>query len=442
MKKSVIWALLAAGVAALLGGCGGYTGPKTATITGTVLDLDSNPVRDAHVWTVDGSTVSSVTGAYQLPDTRHGEVKVQADITINGVKYKGANWSLNFDNEQTQNVNIVVGPASSAAAIKGRVQDRNGNFLENVAVYAYNGAGSSARAFTDFEGKYTLDGLLSNLDYTVTASARTYGNDSDVVNLLPGEVRTENFVLGNAGLPNFNPPTNLDVVTWVSHTDPTRAPVTGISPIDAFKQMYDKRYKPSLSSSTTSSSDLTRSLRSDIIVESDLFWDEISDPDLLGFNVYRNNGFVTNLNFLDFDAEPNAAYYVDIGPNVGSNYSYGVTALATLYPDLNNTESGLSNVVFASTLDRLDLLSVGVAPLTFRWLGGSGATEYFVFLFDQFPGVGVDWIWDNLADPATGTSYVYNGPSLEIGRTYYYLVLGQANGGSSRTISQIGSFQA
>jgi hypothetical protein len=147
------------------------------------------------------------------------------------------------------------------------------------------------------------------------------------------------------------------------------------------------------------------------------------------------------MNYYDFMADPLSSYYVDIGPNPNSTYSYAITALATLFPDYNNTESDFSNVVTARTLDALDLASVTFSPLTFRWFSGSGASEFYVFLFDRFPGVSVDYIWSNLSDPAFGTSYQYNGPGLAPNWTYYFVVLGSANGGSSRTISQIGSFQ-
>lgn len=434
MRTSVFMPLLPLTIS-VLAGCGGYVGPKTATVTGTVLDVDNNPVIGARVYTVDSSTYSSTSGAYVLTFNRHGEVKVRAELIKNGVTYTGVNWALNFDNEQTQNINIVVGPVSTKAKIVGTVRDRDGFLLENVPVYAYSGAGSSQRTFTNSEGAYVLEDLLSSVAYTVSASARTYRNDTDGVVLSSGESRTLNLVLGNPANTAFNAPTNLEVVTWVSPTDPTRSASGTDDVFSKFKKSFDPRYKEGAAIQT-------RALRDDLIVESDLFWDEITHSDLLGFNLYRGNGATSSLSYLDFLAEPVAAYYVDIGPNVMSTYSYGVTALATVYPDTSTSESDLSNIVTAETLDRLDLLTVNFAPLTFRWLAGSGAEEYYVFLYDEFPGVAATWIWDNLSSPTSSTLLTYTGPSLQPGRTYYYLVLGTANGGSSRTISQVGSFQA
>ena len=49
---------------------------------------------------------------------------------------------------------------------------------------------------------------------------------------------------------------------------------------------------------------------------------------------------------------------------------------------------------------------------------------------------------DNEAAPVTSTSWVYSGPAFVPGRTYYWFVLGLANGDASRTISQVWSFKA
>lgn len=437
MKKSALFALVSL---AILGGCGGFTGSKTSTITGTVLDIDNNPVRDARVWTIDSETRTSTAGTYQLTSNRHGELKVTAEIVKSGVTYRGSNWALNFDNEQTQNVNIVVGPKATNGKIVGVVKDRDGFVLENVPVYAFNGAGSASRDFTNSLGEYVLEDVLANVTYTVSASARTYRSDTENVVLNPSETRTVNFILGNPGIPGFDPPENLDAVTWVSHPDANRSPQENNDVIKNLKGLFDPRFKSSLALPKGTKLP-ARGIDPNRLVETDLFWDAIFHDDLLGYGIYRSPGVTTTLSPYDFMSDPLSAYYVDIGPNPSSTYSYGVTALATLYPDFNNTESDLSNVVTARTLDLLDLISPTFSPLTFRWLSGSGATEFYVFLFDRYPGIGVDQIWDNLGSPAFGTSQQYTGPSLAPNRTYYFLVLGTANGQSSRTISQIGSFQ-
>ncbi len=437
MKKSALFSLLSL---AFVAGCGGFTGPKTANITGSVLDIDFNPVREARVWTIDSETRSSTAGTYQLTSNRPGELKVTAEIVKDGVTYRGSNWALNFDNETTQNVNIIVGPKHTNGKIVGVVRDRDGFLLENVPVYAFNGSGSASRDFTNSLGQYVLEDVIAGVEYTISASARTYRSDTEVVVLDPAETRTINFILGNPGIPGFDPPTNLDAVTWVSHPEALRSPGGAEDPVKNIKRIFDPRFASPLAPPKNNKLQ-TRGIDPDRLVETDLFWDPIGHDDLLGYGIYRSPGVTTVMNPYDFMSDPLASYYVDLGPNPNSTYSYAVTALATLYPDFNNTESDFSNVVNARTLDLLDLISPTFSPLTFRWLSGSGASEYYVFLFDRFPGIGVDPIWDNQSDPAFGTSYQYDGPGLAPNRTYYFLVLGTANAGSSRTISRIGSFQ-
>jgi hypothetical protein len=437
MKKSALFGVLTLGVLALLTGCGGFTGPKTATVTGSVLDLNSNPVRNAKVWTLDATTFSSATGTYELPGNRPGELKVTAEITKDGVKYRGSNWALNFDNEQTNNVNVVVGPVSSNGKVTGLVVDRAGNPLENVSVFAFNGAGSASRDFTNSLGQYTLVDVLSGVTYEISATAQGYRSDVSVVTLGNSETRVVNLILDDPVPTEFDAPTGLDAVTWVTPVDPTRAPNAG-DPYLKVKQRFDKRYRADgvmVAQRRAENRGLTN-----LIVETDLFWDSFTHPDLLGYFIYRSPGDTSVMNYLDFSADPLSAFYVDIGPNESSTYSYAISAVAALYPDFPNMESPLSNIVVVDTLDELILQNVTSGP-TFRWLSGSGADEFYVFLYDEFPGVEVDWIWDNLSDPAFGTSYGYDGPNLLSGRTYYYLVLGTANGGASRTLSQIGSFQ-
>ena len=146
MRKNAVVLASWSALALILAGCGGFTGPRTSTITGTVLDVDGVQVTGARVWTLDSSTTTSTSGAYVLERSRAGEVKITAEITRNGVLYRGLNHALNFENEQSQNLNIVVGAVSEAAKLVGTVRDREGFLLENVSVWAFNEIGSCIRS--------------------------------------------------------------------------------------------------------------------------------------------------------------------------------------------------------------------------------------------------------------------------------------------------------
>jgi hypothetical protein len=110
-----------------------------------------------------------------------------------------------------------------------------------------------------------------------------------------------------------------------------------------------------------------------------------------------------------------------------------MTSLNTL-----SNESNFSNRVVVDTLGDMNTDAVTFGPTTFHWQSGSGSTSYTVFVFDRFPALGVDSIWNG---STAGTQLAYGGPAVS-GHRYYYVVLGQANSGSSKTLSFIDSFIA
>ncbi len=434
MRHNVgIW--VCALVAGLLAGCGGgSTVSRSATVTGSVLDINFDEVRDARVYANGVETFSSPSGVYQLLTVETGIVEIIAEIVQNGVTYRGRNAVLNFENTQTNNCNIIVAPVSELGRITGNVKDLQGLNLEGASVFAFNGTGSSQRAFTDRNGNYVLADLVGGVSYRLSAGGSGFSSAQTDITVVAGQARTANFTVDDAGLPFLDPPQNLSGISWVSPNYAVRSAGTG-NPYAWIKQLHDKRQRPAQVASKT------RALRDDLIVEVDLFWDVQQFPDLLGYGIYRVASAVGPVAEYDFIAEPLAGYYVDIGPNVNTTYSYALTTLSTLFPDFNSTESDLSNRAVVDTLDRLSLGPVFVNPVQFTWSSFSRAEEFIVYVFDQFPGVGVQAFWDNSGNPTTGTSLDYTGPSLVAGHTYFYVVLGLANGGSSRTISEIGSFQ-
>lgn len=420
-------------VLVLVAGCGGEEVSKTSVMSGTVLDIDNNPVRDAVVSTRYGSTRTSAAGSFSLTAQANGAVEVTATATRNGVRFVGRSTAFNYKNESTQSVNIVVGDEDEAGTIRGNVRDRDGNALQDASVYAYNGAGASLRSFTDSNGDFEFRDLVGGVTYRVLAGGQGYRSDSTQIALGIRDERTVDFVLDDPGLPNLVPPQNIFGITWVSPSDATRRP--NGNPYDAIKKLIDPRYGSRRSTvvSKTRAVDGT-------LAEVDLQWDEQQFDDLLGYGIYRASSANGILDGYDFLPEPLAAYYVDLGTRTNSTYSYAVTTISAAYPDFpDETESDLSDRVVAETLGRLNLSNPTFNPLTFRWQSGSGAESYSVYLFEEFPGIGVDPVWSS-ATRVTGFSKVYDGPQLSAG-TYYYIVLGWANNDDSRTISQIGTIK-
>jgi len=422
--------LILIGLAALgvlvIAGCGGETGPKTSTVTGTVLTRDADPMRDATV-TANGQTTRTTTsGAFFLENLGDGDIEVRAQATVNGTRYVGRTVIFNLEDAQQNNVNIMVARESEVGTIRGTIRDRDGFLLQGASIFAYVGLGSSVRAVSDENGNFEMREVPSG-DLTLSATGRGYRSDQTFITLGNRQDRTINFTLDEPGLPSLNPPTLSSVSTWVSHPDATRGESEGALAW-AKKHLGGREANPKSTS---------RSLRTDMIVETDLEWNSIQFPDLLGFNVYRGFGANGSVSALDLSFDPLANYYVDIGLQPDSTYSYALSTVATLYPDFNNTESTLSSRIVVDTLNLLNINPVSAGP-RFSWQGGSGADIYQVFVFDGFPSAGSNFYYQT--NTTSGLNYVYDGPTLQSGRTYYYIVLGTANGGESRTISQVGTF--
>jgi hypothetical protein len=330
-----------------------------------------------------------------------------------------------------------VAPESQLSRVIGTVRDREGFLLTGASVFLHNFAGNSQRVFTDSNGRFEMREVAGGLNYTMAAAGLGYQSDIDTLTIPANRTITVDFVLGLPQLVNVLPPQNISARTWVSPRDVTRSR----DHQDAYagiKQEFDPLYRDHPQAGKEGA---TRAIRSDIHVHVDMFWDQDVFSNLLGYGIYRGVGSSPSLVSHDFLPEPIAAFYTDLGLNPSTRYEYALTTLATLFNQFPDTaESSLSNVVVAETLAELRLNDLQRSPLTFRWQPGSGAEEYVIFLFEEFPSINESSIWNNASDRATGTAFVYNGPSLIPGETYYYLVLGLANGDSSRTFSQIESF--
>lgn len=417
-------------------GGGGGGGGRTASVSGTVTDVNGDPVRGARVWTRDGQTTTTTTGAYILRNQRNDNLDVHAEIVQNGVRYKGQNVGVTVQGLPTESVNIVVAPINQLASIRGVVQDRDGARLSNASVFAYADTLSSQRTVTGPNGEYELFGLISGLDYTVSAGGRLYRSDVEFITLRDGERRTLNFVLSDPGNPLMPTPQDLDAICWTSPRVATRS-TEQRNAIENLKRLFDpKRLERKATQRTTARGNL---------VEVNLDWIPVDGLDLLGYGIYRARGGAGAFTAVDFLREPLAGYYVDLDDTLRPDtlYRYAVTSLSVIYPsDPERSESDLSNEAVVIPLD--DLLGITTVrnPFGFAWDGGSGAEEYVVYVFDQFPGIGVQSIWNNANSPVIGTSLEYAGPALLRGRRYYYMVLGLADDRTSRTISTVGEFVA
>ncbi|MBX3111277.1 MAG: carboxypeptidase regulatory-like domain-containing protein [Fimbriimonadaceae bacterium] len=432
-RHKITFAVAAAGLL-LLAGCGGSSVVKTSVITGTVLDLNFQAVRDAKVWTEFGQTTTSSAGSYALTKVGDGEVRVYARVNKGGTWYAGSTSVLTTPDVQS-NGNIIVAPEAVMARVQGNVQDRSGYNLAHASVFAYFGGSNSKRVFTDEDGNFEFDDLPANTSMKISASGRTFRSDQAIVNLSVGEVRQLNFILDDAGSPDLTPPQNITATAYTSEPVATRG--ASSTALDWVKNHVAKQRK----GRTVTVSKRGR-LRSDVNVEVELNWDVDQFPDLFGYGVYRSTSVTQSPTSWDFVFDPLGATYLDAGLEPLSDYYYSLTTASAWFPDDPYvTESDFSPVVGARTLERVYTSGFNFSTNKFQYTVNSGATSYVVYLFDTFPSVNTTAKWHNESSPSTTGSVTYTGPALQSGRTYYWFVEGRADGGASRTISQIEALQ-
>ncbi|MCW5940721.1 MAG: carboxypeptidase regulatory-like domain-containing protein [Fimbriimonadaceae bacterium] len=418
-----------------LAGCGGGSGTtnRVGQIAGNVTDANGDPVRDALVRTGSRQAFTNPSGAFLLDEVPEGQVVVRAEITQDGVRFSGQNVAQVFAGERTKSVNLAVVRDSLQAAVRGAVTTRAGDRVKGAKVFAIGGGLSSAMAITDSDGRYRLDGLQSGIEYYIIASAPTFASDDAFATLTAGEVRTLNWVLGNGGDPLLPPPTMREAVSWTTPPSATRQPNKQAA-FEAIKNLI----RPDRAYARRARSDSR--VMPDVFHEIDLYWAYVDSLNLLGYGVYRSGAAAGPFTAVDYLRDPLAEFYADFSDELraGSRYYYRLTSLNTQYPDSRNGESDPSSVLSGRLLGELVLRSPDTGPLSFRWQPAQGAETYKVYVFNRYPGVGVTPFW--VSSPTTSNSLAYAGPSLEFGKAYYYIVLGQADGGAANTLSDVDMF--
>lgn len=416
-------------------GCGGGSGKTggVGQIAGNVTDVNGDPVRDALVRAQGKRAFTNAAGTYLLDEIAEGQVVVTAEITQDGVRFSGQNIAQVFGGERTKSVNMAVVRDTLQAAVRGSVQTRSGDKIKGAKVFAIGSGLSSAMAITDSDGRYRLDGLHSGIEYYIIASAPTFASDDAFATLDPAEVRSLNWILSNAGDPLLPPPTMREAVSWTTPPSSTRD-ANRREAFEAIKNLV----RPDRATARRARTDSR--VMPDLFHEIDLYWSFVDSLNLLGYGVYRSSAAAGPFTAVDYLRDPLAEFYADFSDELraGSRYYYRLTSLNTLYPDSRNGESDPSTVLSGVILGELRLRTPATGPLTFRWQPAQGAETYKVYVFNRFPGIRVTPFW--VSGTTASTSLAYAGPSLEFGKAYYYIVLGQADGNAANTISDVDVF--
>jgi len=422
-------------------------------VSGTVTDIDGNPVANAEVYVPNSPEARTCTlhnGTYYLTKVPAKFTEIRVRARINGVDYTGRQVAQVFENEQSKSVNIMVAPVDRQGSVEGYVRDPLGAPIEGARVFA-GGALSSALAITDSQGYYRIDGLPGGFNYPITASAPGYENDQRTVSIHERERVIFSFTLNRSVNRRVNPPRNLTAVAWTMPQSlvTTRNPALRRA-YDSIRALLDgeRAHRP------------TKRAIIGYWIEIDLSWDYEEQTSLLGYGIYRGRTpDELRSNAIAFLRDPLADFFADLDPTLQPNvtYYYEMVALNTDYlNNLPNTVSQRSDRVHARPFTEIrltaprpnEVIDLRFSNLTLSWTPVDRADYYLVLIYDRLPDYQVSpYFPTDLNNPGTAkvfapnTSLVYTGPSLTLGRTYYALVLALSNDRSTRAISALVPFE-
>lgn len=430
-------ALLAISALVTLAACGGSGGGKSGEgqISGVVFDSSGVVVRNATVsYDANHQTTSNEYGIYVLNGIPERDVVVHADLIKDGIHYEGQNLASVTANQRIKDVNVAIYPSNELAAIHGTIRDRQGRLLSGVRVFLVPTDGSlptSSVGITNGDGEYRVGGLHAGLTYQAQVNALGYGSDFETITLSSGEDRYVEFTGQDSAGTGVGVPTGLTATAFT--TPPLdRANSQATSGYETIKRILDPRRAKLRTARTTLGGGE---------IEVELFWDlpaAADQSELLGYGIYRSSNGSPFEN-TDFLRDPQAIYFADLDSRLieQRTYKYAITGLDVLY-DGNQGESSLSAPASVTPLGDMSAPTITASSHpTIRWSPALGATQYQVYIFDEYPSLYVEER-THLSNPVTGTSYTYPG-TLSSG-THYYAVVGENSDGTAFTISRINSF--
>jgi hypothetical protein len=315
--------------AVMLAGCG--ENGKVGIVSGTITDVDGNPVADAEVFAanaVNSRTRSLHNGTYYLTNVPDRFTIIRARAVINGIEYTGQNVAQVFENEQSKNVNIMIAPVDRQGAVEGFVRDALGRGIEGARVFA-GGELSSALAVTDRRGFYRIAGLPAGYEYPIVASAPDYENDKRTVSIVAGKTALLSFTLNDSRNRPVQAPINLSATAW---TMPRVLTATRSAPrerdaYNAIRALFDDKPRPRRTV-------VSRAV-GDYWIEIDLSWKYQEQLSLLGYGIYRGRTprRTQTDNAIAFLRDPLADFFADLDPALQPNvtYYYEMVALNTDY---------------------------------------------------------------------------------------------------------------
>jgi len=442
----------------LFTGCGSGGAKQVAGLAGVVTDAEGRPVVGATVTSGPQSTTSLTNGTFVLDSVEEGFQLVQASNTVAGHNWTGETLVDVVGNEQNRSINVILSDDATQGQIAGSVIDPSGFPLPGAKVFIAGPFGSTL-AVTDNDGNYTARRIPPGFTYQVTASLAGFVNHTVSVHVATNQTAAASFALSNGSSQGPIPaPTNVSAQAWTVADSVTRAASGSGTPAGLYewlKQVY--RQKRGISESRVAAkierrTAATRVSPTGTVVEVDLFWDFTSFNDLFGYSIDRGVGNNTPTVTAVF-RDPQANAFLDVDPLLtpDTTYGYAVHRLDTIDFPANGTVGPASATVSATPLAPLRAIApsadaqTGPTPL-FQWQAVNRAQGYQVYVWDRFPALlfdpakpnepaAVPPIWpQDLNNPGpsfvTGIANVtvtYQGPALQSGHTYYWMVVAMDN---------------
>jgi len=469
LRKLLPALILATSVA--LAGCGGGGGSDNGdntndnTIIGKIVGTDGFGVPGATVTavftgnsTAGGPLVTTVTdGGYRIRGLFPGIYTVSAFTTVGGVNYTGSTQAVVTSHSIISNAIIEMAPTNAQGIIQGYVTTGSGNPIPGVRVLASvnvepaqgTNATSDLLAVTDHNGFYKFPNVpTATVPYTLTATALGFVNATTTVTTLTnGQTQARNLVLTGSGNTTVPTPTN---VLAAALTQPSSVLTPSVIQAHAsIGSVYDKIRKimsPKYAQLAASHHLVHGTKVSPHLggfgayaIEADVFFDESNITNVSGYQISRSED-PQPLQAYDFLQDPQASLYVDLDPSYVPNtqYDFAVTAVS-----VDNNSSSRSA---AAAFDPLDLEVVtspfqnqtihNPNPVTVSWQAVNGATQYGVFIYNEYPSVGATPV----ASATQLTTTSFNAGTLPAGN-YWVLVSAADDSSIDVSISQIIQFQ-
>jgi hypothetical protein len=444
--------------------------PLNASVIGKVTDTQGNGVPGATIVPDTGGIVATTLaqGGYRIDNISGNLIhKITAAVQQGGTSYSGSTQVFTESNALVSNANILLSPTSKQVTINGTVRDSNGNPVAAARVFlvlpnstannASTGNYSSLIAFTDGNGAYTLTNVPSDLPSTtpaaISASAGGFANGTATLGAFQaGGIYRQDFTLSAAPTQNTVGAPTLVAVTTA--TEPTSsqsgrllARTTGNAPTsvyDQLRRLLSPAYARTAGRTPATGHRRVARVLGDYAIETDLdFNNPVQTGSILGYTVYRIAGTAAptqtqgNANVYDFLQDPLANYYADV--TFSTFQSTTVASLPYTFALSATNTSGVETTLSpAFTVTPLSLLTLNVPqpgltyanPATISWIPVSGAQRYYVFIYSQYPNVGISSIFSSPASVANAipaTTSTYKLTTLTPGVDYYAIVVGAAD---------------